>query len=133
MVKNIFAKKKKAEAEVLANGRIILTDFKKLKKGDYPNYGDGIMFFLHYDGKIYFDSKNEFTEALIIAYKPLVECSRADLREWERQRKKRYPHIKTVEDLAKLQGNNEDFLKALSMFFVDTEMRRRQIERSYYG
>ena len=44
---------KKSEKEIFANGRIIVTDFRKLKKEDFPKCNSGDMFFLHYDGKIY--------------------------------------------------------------------------------
>ncbi|MCM1026392.1 MAG: hypothetical protein NC432_08135 [Roseburia sp.] len=53
---NLFKKKRIAE-EVFAGGRIIVTDFSKLKKGNYPQYTD--MLFLNYDGKIYLDSEEE--------------------------------------------------------------------------
>lgn len=99
-----FLQKKKKE-EIFANGRIIVTDFKKIKKADFPTYENGCMFFMHYDGKIYFDSEDEANEAIIMAFKMLVQYPKAELRKFEREQKRRHPDIKTAEDLLKLKGD----------------------------
>lgn len=130
MVK-IFGKKKKEE--VFANGRIIVTDFSKLKKEEFPQYENGDMFFLHYDGKIYLDSKDEANEAIISVLKILVQYPKAELRKFEREQKRRYPNIKTAEDLEKLKGDNEGFMKALSMFLIPMEIKSRESQKAYYG
>lgn len=134
MVK-FFVKKKKEETkeEVIANGRIIITDFRRLKKDDFPQYEDGDMFFLHYDGKIFLDSENEANEAIIMLMKMLVQYPVKELRKFERDRRKRYPEIKTVEDLEKLKGDNENFMNALSMFLIPMEIKSRETQRAYYG
>lgn len=130
MVK-IFDKKKKGE--VFANGRIIVTDFKKLKKEDFPQYEDGDMFFLHYDGNIYIDIADEANEAIISTLKILVQYPKAELRKFEREQKRRHPDIKTVEDLIKLKEDNEEFMKALAMFLIPMEIKSRESQRAYYG
>ena len=130
MVK-IFGKKKKAE--VFANGRIIVTDFSKLKKEEFPQYENGDMFFLHYDGKIYLDSEDEANEAIISVLKILVQYPKAELRKFEREQKRKYPNIKTAEDLEKLKGDNEGFMKALSMFLIPMEIKSRESQKAYYG
>ena len=130
MVK-IFGKKKKEE--VFANGRIIVTDFNKLKKEEFPQYENGDMFFLHYDGKIYIDITDEANEAIISTLKILVQYPKAELRKFEREQKRRYPEIKTAEDLEKLKGDNEGFMKALSMLLIPMEIKSRESQKAYYG
>ena len=126
-------KEKKASPRTLANGRIVVTDFRKLKKEDFPNFEDGDIFFLSYDGRVFFDSEEGANEALIILLELLTQRSRADLREWERVCRKKFPNVKTAEDLAKHKGNPEDFMKALSALLVPLEVKRREFERAYYG
>lgn len=127
-----FLKKKKKD-EVFANGRVIITDFKELKKDDFPQHEDGDVFFLHYDGRIFFDSENEASEPIVSILKILTQYSKADLRKWERKCKRLYPNIKTLKDLEKFEGDGEDFAKALSMFFVPLELESRDMQRAYYG
>lgn len=125
--------RKKEKGEVFANGRIIVTDFKKLKKEDFPQYEKGDMLFTHYDGKIYLDSKDKANEAIIMLLKMLVPYSRAELLKFEKERKKRYPNIKTAEDLEQLKEDNEAFMNALAMFIIPMEIKSREMEKAYYG
>lgn len=124
---------RKQKEEVFADGRIIVTDFSKLKKEEFPQYEKGDMFFLHYDGKIYLDSEDKANEAVITVWKMLVQFPKAELRRFERDRKKKFPNIKTVEDLAKLKGDNEAFMSALAMFLIPAEIKSREAQRAYYG
>ena len=123
---------KKVEKEIFANGRIIVTDFRKLKKEDFPQYSSGDMLFLHYDKKIYISSE-EANEPIVSALKVLVQYPKAELQKWERERKRLYPGIREVTDLEKLKGNSEDFMKALSMFLVPMELKSREVQKAYYG
>lgn len=129
MVK-VFGRKKE---EVFANGRIIVTDFKKLKKEEFPQYEKGDMFFLHYDGKIYLDSEDGANEPIISALKVLVKYPKSELRKFEREQKRRYPDVKTAEDLEKLKGDNDGFMKALSMLLIPMEIKSRDFQKAYYG
>lgn len=132
MVK-LWKKEKEKKERILANGRLIVTDFKKLKKEDFPYFEDGDFFFLSCDGRIYLDSEEEANEAMIILLELLTRYSREDLRKWERECRKKFPDVKTVEDLTKYKNNHEDFIKALSALLVPVEIKRRQMERAYYG
>lgn len=126
--------RKKEKGEVFANGRIIVTDFRKLKKENFPTYKDkSMLFFIHYDGKIYLDSKDEANEAIIMLLKMLVPYSRAELLKFEKDRKKRYPNIKKVEDLEQLEGDSEAFMNALAIFIIPMEIKSREMEKAYYG
>ncbi len=125
--------KKKIKEEVFANGRVIVTDFSKLKKENFPQYKNGDMFFLHYDGKIYIDSTNEANEAIVSTLKILVQYPKTELRKFEREQKRRYPNIKTANDLEILKGDNEEFMKALSMLLIPMEIKSRETQRAYYG
>lgn len=125
--------KKKGNEEVFAGGRVVVTDFRKLKRKNYPQYEKGVMLFLNYDGKIYLDSEEEANEAIILVLKILVQYPKTELRKWEKEQKRRYPDIKTVEDLEKLKGDNDKFMKALSMLLVPMEIKSREAQRAYYG
>lgn len=125
--------RKKEKGEVFANGRIIVTDFKKLKKEDFSQYEKGDMFFVHYDGKIYLDSKDKANEAIIMLLKMLVQYTRAELLKMEKERKRRYPNIKTAEDLEQLKEDNEAFMNALAMLIIPMEIKSREMEKAYYG
>lgn len=127
-----FLRKRKKE-EIFANGRIIVTDFIKLKKEEFPQYEKGDMFFLHYDGKIYIDSANKANEAIIMLLKMLISYTRAELLREEKERRKKYPNIKTAEDLEQLKGDNAEFLNALVMLIIPMEIKSRELERAYYG
>lgn len=125
--------RKKEKGEVFANGRIIVTDFKKLKKEDFPQYENGDMFFVHYNGKIYLNSKDKANEAIIMLLKMLVPYSRAELLKFEKERKKRYPNIKTAEDLEQLKEDDEAFMNALAMLIIPMEIKSREMAKAYYG
>lgn len=124
---------KKAEKEIFANGRIIVTDFRKLKKKDFPQYSSGDMLFLHYDGKIYIDSNNDGNEAIVMLLKMLVQYPMAELYKMVRERKKRFPNIKTVNDLPQLKENTVDFIEALAIFIIPVEIKSREVQKAYYG
>ena len=125
--------RKKEKGEIFANGRIIVTDFKKMKKEDFPQYENGDMFFVHYDGKIYLNSKDKANEAIIMLLKMLVPYSRAELLKMENERKKKYPNIKTSEDLGQLKGDNKALMNALAMLIIPMEIKSREMEKAYYG
>lgn len=124
-------KKKKEETETLASGRVIITDFRKIKKSDFPWYQD--MFFMDYDGRIYLDSGDEANEEIVRLFKILVQYPKAELQKWEKEQKKKYPYIKTANDLEALKGNNEELIKALAMLLIPAEIKSRETQRKYYG
>lgn len=125
---NLF---KKAEEETFANGRVIITNFKKLKKENFPQYED--MLFLNYDGKIYIDMTDEANEAIVMVLRLLVQYSVAELRKWEREQKRRFPNIKDFPDLKELKGEYGDFMNALGMLLIPLELESRQRQKAYYG
>lgn len=125
--------KKKLKKEVFANGRIVVTDLEKLKKEDFPQYNSGDMLFLHYDGKIYIDSNNDGNEAIVMLLKMLVQYPMAELYKMVRERKKRFPNIKTVNDLPQLKENTVAFMEALAIFIIPVEIKSREVQKAYYG
>lgn len=130
---NIFSKKEKRKdgTKVLANGKIVVTPFSQMEETDFPQGSIGEMFFLSPDGKIIFDSEEPANESLIEVFKILVQYSRPDLEKWERKCRKRFPGIKTAEDLTKLESNEDKFI-ALTMLCIPGELNRRRIEKAYY-
>lgn len=133
MVKILRKNKKGANEEVFAGGRIIVTPFSKLKKGDYQQFEKDDLFFLNYDGRIIVNSEEEANIPIVSLLKTLVQYPKKTLKQWEKEQKKRYPDIKKIEDLAVLKGNNEAFMKALSGFLVPLEVKSREMQKEYYG
>lgn len=127
MVK-IFENKKK---ETFANGRIVVTDFQKLKKRNFPKYEDEEMLFLDRDGKIYIDSNDEANEPIILLLKTLIQYPQEALQEWKDQQQKKHPDIGIVQDLIKFKGNNVEFMKGLAMFLIPFELESRELRRTY--
>lgn len=129
-VVNLFEKKGK---EVFAGGRIIVTDFRKLKKDDLPAYeeGDGVV--VNYDGKVYINSRAVSSEIIIPIFKILVEYPMDKLKELQEEQRKEFPDVKEVDDLKKLIGNQKKFMLALAMLLVPAEIRSRELQRAYYG
>lgn len=125
--------RKKEKKEVFANGRIVLTDFGKLKKDDFPQSERCDMLFLHPDGRIYINSMDAANEIIIAVLKILAQYPKAELQKWKEEQKRRYPNIKTITDLKELEGDKEGFAKALSIFLVPVELKSREMQRAYYG
>lgn len=133
MVKILRKNKKGANEEVFAGGRIIVTPFSKLKKGDYQQFEKDDLFFLNYDGRIIVNSEEEANIPIVSLLKTLVQYPKKTLKQWEKEQKRRYPDIKNVEDSAVLKGNDEEFMKVLSGFLVPLEIRSREMQKEYYG
>lgn len=133
MVKILRKNKKGANEEVFAGGRIIVTPFSKLKKGDYQQFEKDDLFFLNYDGRIIVNSEEEANVPIVSLLKTLVQYPKKTLKQWEKEQKRRYPDIKNVEDSAVLKGNDEEFMKVLSGFLVPLEIRSREMQKEYYG
>lgn len=125
--------KKKEKKETFANGRIIVTDFKNLKKEDFPQCERADMFFLDYDGRICIDSGNEANAAIISILKIISQYPQAELRKWEKKQKRKYTDVRTVEDLARFEKDNVGFMNVLTLFLIPLECKSRQLRRRYYG
>ncbi len=50
-----------------------------------------------------------------------------------RERKKRFPNIKTVNDLPQLKETTVDFMEALAIFIIPVEIKSREVQKAYYG
>lgn len=127
MVK-IFEKNKK---ESFANGRIVVTDFQKLKKRNFPKYEDEEMLFLDCDGKIYIDSNDEANEPIILLLKTFTQYTQETLQEYKEQQQKKHPDIETVQDLKKFKEDHTEFMKGLAMFLIPFELESRELRRIY--
>ena len=65
--------------------------------------------------------------------KMLVQYPMAELYKMVRERKKRFPNIKTVNDLPQLKENTVDFMEALAIFIIPVEIKSREVQKAYYG
>lgn len=137
MVK-IFNKKKKDVERVLANGKIIITDFKHLSLDDF-NYCvklkeelQGQLALLSPDGKLFINSAQEGHEMIADIFKLLIPETKQTLNEYIKIYKKQYYYIKTFDDWAKMQEDDKGRIYALTMLLIPIEMKRRELEWAYY-
>lgn len=137
MVK-FFNKKKKEVERVLANGKIIITDFKYLNLDDF-NYCvkskeelQGQLALLSPDGKLFVNSTQEGHEVISQIFQLLIPETKQVLNEYLKRYKKQYYYIKTFDDWAKMQADDKERTYALTMLLIPIEVRRREVEWAYY-
>lgn len=63
----------------------------------------------------------------------LMVAPRGELKMYKNMMQKRFWWVKTLDDWAEMRGSDEDRIRALSMLFIPTEEKRREIEMIYYG
>ena len=121
-----------------ANGAIEVTNFKKLNSIDFPmfdlkNINDELMLCSN-NGKLYINSRfKEKCKVAVGVFEILAMESKEALLNFQRTYQKKYPNIKSFDDLAALEGTNEDKVNAFAMLSVPVELKRREIESAYYG
>ncbi len=137
MVK-IFNKKKKDIERVLANGKIIITDFKHLSLDNF-NYCvkskeelQGQLALLSPDGKLFVNSTQDGYEILSQIFQLLIPETKQVLNEYLKRYKKQYYYIKTFDDWAKMQADDKERTYALTMLLIPIEIKRREAEWAYY-
>lgn len=125
--------------ETQGNGKIQLIDFKKLKPADLaPLYNvtkadiKNSMLFSTADGRILLDKNNPASEAVSIAFNVIIKQPKATLEELQKVYSAKYPTVKEVCDIEKLENNTERF-EALVLCLIPAEYKRREFECSYYG
>lgn len=137
MVK-FFNKKKKDVERVLANGKIIITDFKYLNPDDF-NYCVKTkeelkeqLALLSPDGKLFVNSAQKGHEVISQIFQLLIPETKQTLNEYIKIYKKQYYYIKTFDDWTKMQADDKERTYALTMLLIPIEIKRREAEWAYY-
>ncbi len=127
--------------EVLANGKVIITDFKDLEPLDFqPLYClskeelRNEMILCAPNGNLFVNRKKDGYEFVAKMFETLIAESRTTLLEYEREYKKIYSNIKTFDDWlawARTEPNKEEIPLAMAVLLVPVELKRREIERKY--
>lgn len=141
MVK-IFGKNRKKESteKVFANGKIRVRSFRDLEEKYFiceglteENIGKQTVLFAK-DGAVFLNCENEQAETFARIYEAIIFEPQKTLEEFQKYFKKQNPGIKTFEDLARLDGeDNELIVQATAALLVPTEIQRRKIEKMYYS
>ncbi len=131
----MFGIKEKARA----NGRIIITDFRKLRAADFKAFEveqrgmKDQLALVSVDGKVYLNLKHEGYDALADMWEILMQENRRTLLGYQKRYKKIFPHVKNFEDWGKMEGSAEDRVQALAVLMIPLELQRREIEIAYAG
>lgn len=129
--------------KVLCGGKLILTNFKKLDPGFFNHVEDEQMDFFAKagivftpDGKIYVDSHDKGIVSFVTIFEILMGEKKETLEEFQKIYSEKFPDIKDFDDLTARKWEDEeknDQAKALFMLSIPIELRRRELEMSYYG
>lgn len=127
-------------------GKLIATDFKRLNpKIFYPVHEltkedlNKELALYTLDGKIYVNTKIEGWNTVFSMFEILIGQGKETLKEFEKENHKKFPNIKTFDDWAKLAQSaktdreRNDAMQVLGMLAVPIEIKRRKIEKEYYG
>lgn len=135
--------KKFSKHEEMVNGRIIVMDFKDLEPLDFQplyNLSKGEIrsetILCAPDGRLFVNRKRDGYDFIAQMFKTLMVESKTTLLKYEREYKKIYPHIKNFDDWAAwaaTEPNKENVPVALGVLLVPIELKRREIEKGYYG
>lgn len=129
----------------LCEGRLILTDFKKLNPADFePLYHFASkselreeVVLLSVKGILYVNSRETISEFLTKVLEFIMKENMKTLKKYRRELKNKYPAVKGFEDwgeIAKKEGcGSKDSLECLIMLLIPIEQKRRKAELNYYG
>jgi len=130
----------KKTKNVLANGKIIITDFRKLRREDFPAYRDfsreefwNAAALCSPDGQLYISSRRDCCEVLAAACEALMGENYKGLLAWQKYICKKYPRIKSFDDIGMMAADAEGIPEVIVGLCVPIEMMRREIEKQYYG
>lgn len=130
---------KKKKEKTLANGRVVITDFRKLSPDGFVTDVRTaaelreVSLLLSVDGKVYLDQDDAMSDIVADIFAVLMVAPRGELKMYKNMMQKRFWWVKTLDDWAEMRGSDEDRIRALSMLFIPTEEKRREIEMIYYG
>lgn len=130
-----FNKKKQ-----LGNAKVILIDFKKLNPADFKPIHNLTkkemceeLALCSPDGRFYINSASEGHELACKIFNILTRETYTVLSEYQKEYERRYPKIKTFDDLINIECDDEEKACAFAMLAIPLELARRGLEQAYYG
>lgn len=124
------------------NGRLVLTDFRKLNPKNFLACEDFTRKQLREqialcscDGTIFVNLALKESEVVFGIFQNLMPEKRKTLEEFQSVYQAKFPNIKNFDDWSTAAKNlsNEERIFSLSMLLVPVELSRRTLEREYYG
>lgn len=135
-----FGKKEKE----MCNGKLIVTDFRKLSPDDFflyefeskKDFTEQMLLIAH-DGKIYINKKEKGIDLIVRIFESLMKQNRRTLREYKKELANRYPKMKTFGEWSGMASrpdrDNNEVIQCLVKLLIPIEVKRREIERNYYS
>lgn len=122
-----------------ANDKIIICNFRRLNPADFPlwhNLKKGEIsketILISYNGKIYLNSKIKGIDFLAEIFETIMSETRYTLDQYCKKFKMKYSSV-TFDNIAEMEGSNEEKVYAFTLLCIPVELKRRQIEHSYYS
>lgn len=124
------------------NGRLVLTDFRKLNPKNFLACEDFTRKQLREqialcscDGTIFVNLALKESEVVFGIFQNLMPEKRKTLEEFQSVYQEQFPNIQNFDDwsTAAKAMNNEERIFSLSMLLIPAELSRRTLEREYYG
>lgn len=129
--------------EIRANGKIIICDFKQLNPKDFillpdlntKNILSRVVLFGS-DGKIYINNKIDGWFFLAGVFETIIPESQYTLEQFCKTFKEKYKNI-TFDNICGIRCGgkytDEEITQAFALLCIPVELKRRSIEKAYYG
>lgn len=132
--------------KTLCGGKLVVTSFKKLNPKMFAPLHNFTKQELNKavaactpDGKIYVNTEAKGYELAYGTLEILMQENRATLEQYEKEYGKKFPDIKDFDDWAEWsekaqkEGKQNEIVYSFSALMIPIELKRRAIEKGYYG
>lgn len=124
----------KSKEQVLANGSLIVTNFKNLNVDDFKDFAstqaelESLTMVCSIDGRAYINTRESDYDAIVDVYKEIIKASRYEL---DQQAKALRAILKGTYDKTERTHLELQGAKAY-LILIECEIKRRLLERKYY-
>ena len=135
--------KLKNKEKRLCNGKLIVTDFKRLNLKNLLLIQDFTLEQFNkeiatctVDGKIYVNASIDGNEMVYGIFENFMTQDIKTLKGFQEIYKEKFPHIQTFDDWSNwvtVAEDRQQIIFALAVLMVPVELQRRKIEANYYG
>lgn len=135
----------KRKEKRMCEGRLIVTDFKKLNPADFePVYHFKSkaelreeVALLSIKGIIYINNRSDTSDFMAKIFEFLMKESTKSLKKYQRELKSAHPAVKSFEDWAKIAKRegcgSKESIECLIKLLIPTERQRRRAELNYFS
>lgn len=128
-----------SRAKIKASGKIVEANFKRLNPDDFRPFHNltkeqikNEYVLVTVDGKIYVNIKKAGYEIISGAFESFMSESRHAIEQYREIYQAQFPNIKDFDDWAKMDADNSQRMLAFGVLIVPLELKRRELEKSYY-